>query len=387
MICDTWIDEEYIDEKLAFFDNSDPDPSNTRDTIENELKGLIEREFPITKPYNIILTERKGLFLFHPLIGELKHNGVSSIKLFKLENDHEIKGLFIRNQIIFEEKSYCDTAILTDAIGQGNELDELLELFNPGAIKKVVGYIAKKEGYEKLKEKYPLIDFQFLRPVENSEYFKEHRRLQTVYQSRMERLDEEHPLGKFKIEPTIQIDELRRMIRASITPFYSGIIDFAEDSLAIATLHSFTVTFWEVSKALNEEFKIESSLLELDRVQLRFKYCQETSCLSIMGLGLPDSCTEHFKFNLYRAIFGRCNLAIPFKLCKELTPIGNTTTLKLKSFINKRKPHPFCDIYCTYCVDLNVSKYLSKYFIREFSKKISSSNFKLIPIGTFENCK
>lgn len=75
---DSWINEEYIDVKLAFFDNSDPNPLNTRNIIENELKELIEREFPITTSYNIILTERKGLFLFHPLIGKLKHNGISS---------------------------------------------------------------------------------------------------------------------------------------------------------------------------------------------------------------------------------------------------------------------------------------------------------------------
>lgn len=384
---DSWINEDYIDEKLAFFDNSDPNPLNTRNTIENELKELIEREFPITKSYNIILTERKGLFLFHPLIGKLKHNGVLSIKLFKLENDLKIKGLFVRNQIIFETKIESDGAILTDAIGQGNELDELLKLFNDGAIKKIVGYIAKKEGYEKLKAEYPSIEFQFVRPVENSEYFAEQRRLQAVYQSRMERMDEEHPLGKFKIEPTIPVDVLCDMIKTSIVPFYDGSIDFSKDNLAITTLDGFTVTFWDVTKVLNKDFRIDSSQLEMDRVQLRFRYCQQTSCLSIMGLALPDSCTSHFKFNVYRAIFGRCHLALPFRLCKELTPISDTSISKIRGFLHKRKPHPFCDIYCTYCIDLNVSNYLSTRFFEIFSEKMTASNFNLTPLEEFENCE
>jgi len=386
---ESWINDDEIDVKKAFFDNSDPTPKITRRIIENELSELIDCEFPKTESYNIILTERKGLFLFHPLLDRLKHNGVSSIKLFKVKakSDIEITGKLIRNNIIFDPKPGCSTVILTDAIGHGNELNELLEVMNIPAITKVVAYIAKKEGYEKLKENYPTIDFRYKIPIENSAYLAGQRRLQTVYQSRMERMDEEHPVIKFKIEPTIPIPLLNRMIRSAIVSFYEGEIDYSNDNLGIDVLQGFTVTFFDVKKILNMNFQIDPSHMKLDRVQLRFRYCQETSCLSVMGLALPDSCTSYLKFNLYRALIGRCHLRIPFKLCKTLSPISKSHVAKICSIIYKRNPHPFCDIYCPYCVDLNVSQDLFYRFFIEFSKKMTASNFKCEQVRDFENCE
>lgn len=152
---------------------------------EEDISELIRKEILSEERTNIYVDNRIGLVLFHPFINSiiLKHK-LSTINLNGRTSNYSIKDVTAS-----EKKSI----LLTDAIGNGNEVRKILRT-SKISFSKVCGYIAKKKGIVKLQKEFPNTDFKFILEVEDDKTYKEGLwRLIPVYHSRMEPLDSDHP--------------------------------------------------------------------------------------------------------------------------------------------------------------------------------------------------
>jgi len=181
-----------------YSESFDMDPIDIANNIEKKLEEFVFKE--ITSQYsNIYVLERKGLNLFLPYLDlSRKSYGINSIKLLYNSNITRVNCYSVNNK-------KKENVLLTDAIGEGKEVDStirnLSKFFPEKNISKVCTYLAKKEGLDKLIEKYPSIQFNHIKMATNSEeYWEEHKRLLCVYHNRMEPIDGEHPYILFDIK-------------------------------------------------------------------------------------------------------------------------------------------------------------------------------------------
>ena len=309
--------------------------------------------------------ERKGLNLFRPYLSRFQNCGVSSIRIF------DTSSLSWRSTMFSRPIENQKVNILTDAIGEGNEISKVIAIIGSNKISKICGYLGKISTLEKLKKEYRLITFEFANEVENSEYIQEHNKLQFVYQKRMGSLDEEHPQLLIKITPLIESDLLKTLVRAAVTDFYDGTINLKDDDEVSPNRVGFSLNFWNPKKVREHIPAIDPKLCEFDRVQMRFRFSTNSSCLRIMALSLTTFELEHKKFRFHRMIYGKCHQKLSNRLCSHIH-----FKSRLLSFIIKRT-RVFSYTFCPHCIDIFSSNLIIGQFMPKFEKKLNENDYKM----------
>lgn len=354
------VDDLYPDEE-----NEDPD--NIAVSIEAELKEFFNKEIRDKSPSIIIAIERKGWNLFRPYLKNIAAlHAISRIKHFiHLKS----KRLLFYTSIHGKE----EIVILTDAIGDGNEVIEILDdknnlkLFCDGKeVTRVCSYLATSDGSDNIKKKYPEVELKILKPVETKEeYQKEQKRLLYVYQNRMDPMDGEHPYVILKSSKSnIELETVKEIIRSTIPSFYTGEFQIVDDHLKIKNKKSITVHFFDENAFLVRFDKIFKNKLQFEKMALRLRFSKSESLLRIMGLGMTIH--ERTIFYFLTHLIWKCNENIPFKGCEK--------------YFNHRYLPIWRPELCPMCIDNNISRFLVSVFIQNAEKNpiYSEYDFKVI---------
>ncbi|MEG3056432.1 MAG: hypothetical protein RQM90_10320 [Methanoculleus sp.] len=333
-----------INIESEFSKSLDACPVDIAHRIEKQLKEFVLTEIA-PQHLNVYVLERKGFNLFYPYFSSSGNaNGLNSIKLF-----HNSKIARIKNYS--ENDCEKENVLVTDAIGEGKEVDMTLSTLNKYLpeikISKVCTYLAKQGGLDKLVEKFPLIQFKPLKLITSSEdYRKEHNRLFCVYHSRMEPIDGEHPYKIYNIKPTGP--DIMRDIQSAIPSIYPGEFDIKEDKLLIDSKKAFSINILEPDLILNKFSWYDPEIYEVDRMQFRFKYDPENFRLRVMALSLINY-NPNMLSRWFHLIFGECFKKLDVKFCK--TSVGCST-----------RSSQLIVTCCPHCIDWNISRYLLSQF-------------------------
>jgi len=334
-----------INIESKFSESFDQDPIDIANHIENQLEKFVLSE--IASDFsNIYVLERKGLNLFRPYLDHSeKSYGINSIKILS-------ESKIIRIKRYSPNCKQKESILLTDAIGEGNEVDIALSArgtyFSEKKISKVCTYLAKKEGLDKLIYKYPSIEFKYSKLAMNpDEYQEEHRRLLCVYHNRMEPIDGDHPYMILNINQ-IELALLKEKLQSIISSIYMGEFSIKQDKLLINSKKTFTINIHNPDLFLNGFSLMDPKIYDVDRMQFRFKYDLETSKLRIMALSLVNYHPPRL-FKFFHLIFGNCLRKMEVRFCK--TTVGCNT-----------RSSQFVVICCPHCIDWNISQYLLTQF-------------------------
>lgn len=223
--------ETAIDLRKVFSSAYEKDPVEMSAEIEEDLSDLVYKEILSEIPTNVYVSERKGVNLFHPFFNSiLEKHQLTSISLYKQSPVVRMKEAKSTNK---------DTSILlTDTIGEAKEVETISKILSDSGIplSKVCGYLAKKEGIEKLQNQFPLIQFKFVNEAENDEAYKDSLwKLTLVYHSRIESPDSNHPMFEITAEVEEDLSNLvyNELLSESPTNVY------AIDKKAIILFHPF----------------------------------------------------------------------------------------------------------------------------------------------------
>ncbi len=339
-------DRSTINIESEFLKPLDRDPVEIAGILEDQLKEFALREIISGHP-NIYVLERKGFNLFHPYFDQPERvGGLNSVKL--LSNSKIIRIRCYSKNVLEREN-----VLVTDAIGEGNEVNATLSIFKKHSpelrISKVYAYLARKEGLDRLSGNFPSIQFKSLKVVASLEdYQEEHNRLFCVYHNRMEPIDGEHPYEIFSVRPTGS--DILRDVQSIIQSFYSGEFNIKEDKLLINSKKAFTVNILEPALVLNEFSWYDPEVYEVDRMQFRFKYDPENFQLRVMALSLINYFPDMLSRLPHRA-FGNCFENFDVRFCKSFSGCSTHSD-------------QFIATCCPHCIDYNVSLYLLGEFKR-----------------------
>jgi len=320
------------------------------DSIDEELQLFFIKEVLQETDTNVIPIERKGLNLFHPYLANIEGlRNIISVKPLSHHRSMEIKYKFFA--VFNLGKS---NILLTDAITTGSEARKILQksafkLKPFGGFKKVCGYLALKSALDELEREFPEITFKFLKVVENrQEYADEHKKINYVYQKRMEPIDEEHKFIVAEIKPEFSLNNIKEKITEIVRNKYSNNFELRDNELGIATKFNFTVYFNNPIKVLESFTKIRLQKGdEIDKLAIRFKYSSPDSKLRIMVLLMPHL-TKETRFQKYKRFFSSsCGRDVTMKYCN----IHMIFKILLKG--------DRCAL-CAECLDSNVSELLLK---------------------------
>jgi hypothetical protein len=341
-------DSPIIDIESEFSKSFDMDPIDIANHIEKQLQEFVLGEVT-SQSSNIYVLERKGFNLFRPYLDQSGKYGVNSIKLLYNSNITRVNCYSANVQ----EK---ENILLTDAIGGGKEVDLTIPTLNKYLnedlsgknISKVCMYLAKKDGLDELIEKFPSVQFKYLKLATNpTEYREEHNRLFCVYHNRMEPIDGEHPFSIFDVKP-LEFGLLKDKIQSVISSIYPGEFSIKDDKLLINSKKAFSVNILNPEIILDKLFWYNPEIYPVDRMQFRFKYDPENCKLRVMALSLVNY-NPNMLFKLRYALFGTCFKKLDLKFCKTIT--------KHDTQFNQ-----FVAICCPHCVDWNISQYLLSRF-------------------------
>ncbi|WP_292518422.1 hypothetical protein [Methanoculleus sp.] len=333
-----------INIESEFLKSLDAHPVDIAHRIENQLEEFVLAEITPQHP-NVYVLERKGFNLFRPYFDPSRNvSGLNSIKLL-------YNSKTIRINCYSENDPEKENVLVTDAIGEGKEVDITLSTLNEFRpeikISKVYAYLAKQDGLNKLVENFPLIQFNSLKLVTSSEdYREEHKRLFCVYHSRMEPIDGEHPYKIYDIK-SVESDIIHD-VQSAIPSIYPGEFDIKEDKLLINSKKAFSVNILEPDLILNRFSWYDPEVYEVDRMQFRFKYDPENFKLRVMALSLINY-NPNLLSKWPHLIFGNCFKKLDVKFCQ--TSIGCST-----------RSSQFIVTCCPHCIDWNISQYLLSQF-------------------------
>lgn len=336
--------------KQQFGHISNEESQKIADTIDEELQLFFIREVLQEKDTNVIPIERKGLNLFHPYLNNIE--GLRNIISVKPLNHH--RSIEIKYKIFALFDFGKSNILLTDAITTGSEARKILQrsafkLKPFGGFKKVCGYLALKSALDELEREFPEIPFKFLKVVENrEEYSEEHKKINYVYQKRMEPIDEEHKFIVAEIKPEFTLNDIKEKITEIIRNKYSNDFELLDNDLGIATKFNFTVYFNNPIEVLESFLKIRLQKGdEIDKLAIRFKYSSPDSKLRIMVLLMPHL-NKETRFQKYKRFFSSsCGRDVTMKYCN--------IHMLFKIFLKGDR----CAL-CAECLDSNVSELLLK---------------------------
>jgi hypothetical protein len=342
--------EDQITIKQQFGHISNEESLKIADAIDEELQLFFIKEVLQETDTNVMPIERKGLNLFHPYLANIE--GLRNIISVKpLSNNRSME---IKYKIFALFNLGKSNILLTDAITTGSEARKILKrsafkLKSLGGFKKVCGYLALKSALDELEREFPYITFKFLKVVENREdYSEEHKKINYVYQKRMEPIDEEHKFIVAKIKPEFNLNEIKGKITEIIQNKYSDDFELRDNDLGIATKFNFTVYFNNPVEVLESFSKIRlQEGDEIEKLAIRFKYSSPDSKLRIMVLLMPHL-NKETRFQYYKRFFSStCNRNVALKYCN----IHIIFKILLKG--------DRCAL-CSECIDSNVSEQLLK---------------------------
>jgi len=336
--------------KQQFGHVSNEESLKIADAIDEELQLFFIKEVLQETDTNVIAVERKGLNLFRPYLENIE--GLRNIISVKPLNHHRSMELKYKFFAVFNLGK--SNILLTDAITTGSEARKILKrspfkLKSLGGFKKVCGYLALKSALDELEREFPDIIFKFLKIVKNrEEYDEEHKKINYVYQKRMEPIDEEHKFIIAAIKPEYDLNEIKGKITEIIQNKYSNDFELWDNELGIATKFNFTVYFNNPIDVLGSFSKIRLQKGDkIEKLAIRFKYSSMDSKLRIMVLLMPhlnketrfQYCKRFFSSTCNRQVATKyCNIHIIFKILVK----GDRCAL------------------CAECLDSNVSELLLK---------------------------
>jgi hypothetical protein len=252
--------------------------------------------------------------------------------------------------------------LLTDAVTTGSEARQILKksaftLKFFGGFKKVCGYLALKSALDELEKEFPDVTFRFLKIVETKEeYYEEHKKINYVYQKRMEPIDEEHAFIVIDIKSELGIPVIKDKIIELVWNKYSHEFELLDNELGIATKFNFTIYFEDPIQVLESVSDIHLQKGDvIEKLAIRFKYSSLDSKLRVMVLLMPHLNRETRLQWLKRFCLSTCSRKIPVKLCKfhiilKIFPITDRCAL------------------CAECIDSNGSTSLLKDIYSSISK-------------------
>jgi hypothetical protein len=351
--------EGLITVKQQFRHVSNEESLKIANEIDDELFSFFIKEVVQESDLNVIPIERKGLNLFHPYLKNIEgFRNVISVKPLSYHQSMEMKYKFLAFFDIGKSN-----ILLTDAITTGSEARKILRrsaftLKLLGGFKKVCGYLALKSALDELELEFPDITFRFLKVVENrDEYSEEHKKINYVYQKRMEPIDEEHPFVVIEIKQETNFEEIKTKIGNLIKNKYNCNFELRENTLGIESKHNFTFYFADPIDLLKSVSKIHLQKGDqIEKLAIRFKFSSLDSKLRIMVLSMPHLNKETRLQYCKRFFSSSCNREVPSRYCKRHI---------IFKFLMKSDR---CAL-CAECIDSNISDLL----LRDVYSMISKS--------------
>ena len=193
---------------------SDGESLRIANEIDEELQQFFIKEVVQETETNVIPVERKGMNLFHPYLSNIE--GLRNIISVKTLRYHPYIPIKYQFWAVFNIGK--SNILLTDAIATGSEARKILHhsIFKMkyfGGFKKVCGYLALRSALVELEHDFPQIEFRFLKIVDTlDEYYNEHKKINYVYQKRMEPIDEEHKFIIADIKPNYDLSEIKKIV-------------------------------------------------------------------------------------------------------------------------------------------------------------------------------
>jgi hypothetical protein len=365
-----------MDLKTYFAESYKTDFDTINKQVESDLNSLIKSEISKEKYSDVFVLGRKGISLFQPYIkkvnGENHLQGIYSIQLYshsphaliKLLHPHRFSKFLPRKLIeIFRKRRSGNVILLTDAIKTGTEVVTIIdETIRPNSVKKVCGYLARRDGLLFLQKKYPKIQFSFPKIVDAENYDNEQDRLQHIYQSRLIPSDGDHPYRIYSLKYQIGITDILLIIDKIILKYKSP--DYPEiktDTLIVPHISSNTF-YLDLDLFLRENTNLQQELYTIVRAKIRIKFDPKTSQLRIMALALDDvEADPESEVTLIK--YRQCNLDLKSKLCDVLVGPDMEETFPQK--------------FCPHCLDVNISNTILDYVERELIKELVSNGIKI----------
>lgn len=354
-------DDDTITLKQQYGHISNEESLKIADKIDEDLLAFFIKEVVQEPETNVIPVERKGLNLFHPYLSNIEGLRFISIKPLNYHHSVDLKYKYYTGYHFGKSN-----ILLTDAITTGSETRKILQrsafkLKFLGGFKKVCGYLALKSALDELESEFPETSFKFLKIVENKEaYYEEHKKINYVYQKRMEPIDEEHKFIIAEIKPEFSLGEIKDRIIETIRKKYGDNFDILDNDLGIDSKYNFTIYF-------NDPYKILQSVLDIklqdgdiiEKLAIRFKFSLPDSRLRFMVLSMPHLNKEFRLQHLKRVVSSSCSRNVPLRFCKM------SVSLKILGMILGVVDR--CAL-CAECFDTNISVLLMRDLYQSLSE-------------------
>ncbi len=335
------------------------DPNLIVTKIKGELNKLIEDCVLENSSSNEIYTiGRSGLHLFETFFSVLMEHGfnVGVFRTFRLMQIQIIKGE--------EIKENENILLLVDAINKGDEIEKVIDTLGQSRINKIVGYIIRENTKEKLKEKYPNIDFCFFHIAQDKkEYVGKHNELTTFFHSKLTPLDSEHHYKKLMIN-TNETDKVKYLVKEAL----KNTIGVASKDIIESTekLHFNPKNNIKYSLELENRETIKGLYISND-----IKGCVETDRLQVRIRGRAKH--SSFEFSLLPLCIPE--ILDPSNLSKICIDLGIDCGVSKLSDENPEKKIKVC--FCSDCLEKILSKRFSEALIEQLKMVCKDEGFNV----------